>query len=529
MTSSVPSDVLGRRILCDTEYATVRYAGSVPPTTGLWLGVEWDNPQRGKHNGSHEGVQYFKCGHPTGGSFIRPNKANFGVDFLTAVKNRYGLNVEQDVECEKENALVFGKKTVELVGFDSIIEQQSQLNKLVDISVRECAVSHAGQKEEIGRTCPNIRSINLSKNLLPSWEKVTDIACQVQNLESLDLSENKIKFPSDSASITCTLSKLRVLALNRTGVTWAEVLLCAPGWPALEELYLASNDITVLERPINVLQPLKLLDLSNNQLIDGSQLQLIAYLPRLEQLILSNTGISSIHFPDVGFGCKTKMFPLLQRLAVDGNKILQWSFINELDKLQCLQSLHCQNNPLMGTEKNPETVRQLIIAKIGQLKFLNKSEIFPDERKGAELDYRKVFGNDWIMAGGNQNPDKNRPNEEFLAAHPRYQLLCLKYGAPEEGELKGQQPFILKNQLLTLTIKCPDKPDQKPIEKKLPDSMTIQKVKGLLYRLLKIPGSELKLSYESSKMEGKEIELENDLKPLQFYSIENGDSVLVRW
>ncbi|XP_077669561.1 tubulin-specific chaperone E isoform X4 [Eretmochelys imbricata] len=476
MTSSVPSDVLGRRILCDTEYATVRYAGSVPPTTGLWLGVEWDSPLRGKHNGSHEGIQYFKCTHPTGGSFIRPNKANFGVDFLTAVKNRYGLNDEQDVECEKENALVIGKKTVELVGFDSIIEQQSQLNKLVDISVSECAVSHAGQKEEISRTCPNIRSINLSKNLLPSWEKVTDIACQVQNLESLDLSENKMKFPS--ASITCTLSKLRVLALNRTGVTWAEVLLCAPGWPALEELYLASNDITVLERPINVLQTLKLLDLSNNQLIDGSQLQLIAYLPRLEQLILSNTGISSIRFPDVGFGCKTKMFPLLQRLAVDDNKILQ---------------------------------------------------IFPDERKGAELDYRKMFGNDWITAGGNQNPDKDRPNEEFLAAHPRYQLLCLKYGAPEEGELKRQQPFVLKNQLLTLTIKCPDQPDQKPIEKKLPDSMTIQKVKGLLYRLLKISGSELKLSYESSKMEGKEIELENDLKPLQFYSIENGDSILVRW
>lgn len=33
-----------------------------------------------------------------------------------------------------------------------------------------------------------------------------------------------------------------------------------------------------------------------------------------------------------------------------------------------------------------------------------------------------------------------------------------------------------------------------------PESMTIQKVKGLLYRLFKIPGSELKLSYESSKV-----------------------------
>lgn len=34
----------------------------------------------------------------------------------------------------------------------------------------------------------------------------------------------------------------------------------------------------------------------------------------------------------------------------------------------------------------------------------------------------------------------------------------------------------------------------------LTESMTIQRVKGLLYRLLKIPGSELKLSYKSSKV-----------------------------
>ncbi|XP_052662701.1 tubulin-specific chaperone E isoform X2 [Harpia harpyja] len=505
MTARVPSDALGRRVLCGTEYATVHYVGSVPPTAGIWLGVEWDDPQRGKHDGTYEGTQYFKCRHPRGGSFIRPNKANFGVDFLTAVKDRYGLN-DQGVQHGTENTLVFGKKTVEFVGMDSVAEQQSQLNRLVDISVHECAVSHAGQKEEISRTCPNIRHINLSKNLISSWETVTAIASQVQNLETLNLSENKMKFPSTSTSVSSVFSKLRILALNQTQITWTEVLLCAPGWPALEELYLTSNNITVLERPDNVLQTLKLLDLSDNQLLDGNQLHLIAHLPRLEQLILRNTGISSIHFPDAGFGCKTKMFPSLKRLAINDNKISQWSTINELDKLSSLQSLQCHNNPFMDTEKNPETLRQLIIAKISQLEVLNKSEILPAERKGAELDYRKIFGNDWLAAGGNWNPEKNKPSEEFLAAHPRYPSLCL-----------------------TLTIKCPEKPEQKPVEKKLPESMTIQRVKGLLYRLLKIPGSELKLSYESSKLEGKEVELDNDLKPLQFYSIENGDCVLVRW
>ncbi|NWS70371.1 TBCE protein, partial [Crotophaga sulcirostris] len=530
MTAVVPPDALGRRVLCGTEYGTVRYVGSVPPTAGIWLGVEWDDPQRGKHDGTYEGTQYFKCRHPKGGSFIRPNKANFGVDFLTAVKDRYGLNNEHDVQQGTENVTVSGK-TVEFVGLDSIAKQQRQvqLDQLVDISVRECAVSHAGQKEEISRTCASIRYMNLSKNLISSWETVTAIASQVQNLETLDISENKMKFPSTSASVSSVFPKLRILALNQTEITWTEVLLFAPGWPALEELHLAYNNITALERPDNVLQTLKLLDLSGNQLLDGNQLHLIEHLPRLEQLILSNTGISSIHFPDVGFGCKTKMFPSLKHLAIDNNKISQWSTINELDKLPSLQSLQCKNNPVMDTEKSPETLRQLIIAKISQLEVLNKSKILPAERKGAELDYRKIFGNDWLAAGGHWNPEQNKPSEEFLAAHPTYSLLCLKYGVPEEGELKGQQHSTLKSQILRLTIKCPEKPEEKPLEKKLPGSMTVQRVKGLLYRLLKIPGSELKLSYKSSKLAGKEVELDNDLKPLQYYSIEDGDCMLVRW
>lgn len=53
----------------------------------------------------------------------------------------------------------------------------------------------------------------------------------------------------------------------------------------------------------------------------------------------------------------------------------QWSSINELDKLPSLRSLQCHNNPFMDTEKNPETLRQLIIAKISQLEVLNKSEV----------------------------------------------------------------------------------------------------------------------------------------------------------
>ncbi|KAM8813672.1 tubulin-specific chaperone E isoform 4-T4 [Rhynchonycteris naso] len=526
MNETLTSDVIGRRVEVNGEHATVRFYGTVPPVAGLWLGVEWDNPERGKHDGSHDGTRYFQCRHPTGGSFIRLHKANFGVDFLTALRKRYVLK-DRPEEDDGEQVVMIGNRPVKTIGFDSVLKKQSQLSNLQEITLRGCTVSCAGDKGSIAQACPHIRDVDLSKNLLSVWDEVTDIADQLRCLEVLNLRENKLRFPSGSSSPPRKFSALKVLVLSQTGITWAEVLHCAAAWPALQELYLESNNISISERPVDVLQMVKLLDLSSNQLIDENQLLLIADLPRLEHLILSNTGISSLHFPDAGIGCKTSMFPSLQHLVVNDNGISQWSFINELDKLQSLHSLSCLRNPL--TEGNRAETLQFIIARIGQLRTLNRCQILPEERRGAELDYRKAFGNEWKKAGGHQDPDKNRPHEEFLAAHPRYQSLCLKYGAPEDGELKTQQAFLLRNQLLTLQIKCPNRLDQKVLEKQLPEHMTIQKVKGLLSRLLRVPVSDLLLSYESPKMPGREIELENDQQSLQFHSVENGDCLLVRW
>lgn len=94
-----------------------------------------------------------------------------------------------------------------------------------------------------------------------------------------------------------------------------------------------------------------------------------------------------------------------------------------------------------------------------------------EERPGAETDYQKALESEWKKAGGHQDPEKNRPNEEFLAAHPRCQSFYLKYGAPEDGDFKTQQPFLLKIPATTLTIKYPNHLNQKILEKQLPDYM----------------------------------------------------------
>lgn len=52
---------VGHRLSYNGALCTIRYIGEVSGTTGTWLGVEWDDPSRGKHDGSHKGTRYFEC------------------------------------------------------------------------------------------------------------------------------------------------------------------------------------------------------------------------------------------------------------------------------------------------------------------------------------------------------------------------------------------------------------------------------------------------------------------------------------
>lgn len=52
---------IGQRVSFEGSLCTVRYIGPVKNTKGDWLGVEWDDAARGKHNGSANGESYFIC------------------------------------------------------------------------------------------------------------------------------------------------------------------------------------------------------------------------------------------------------------------------------------------------------------------------------------------------------------------------------------------------------------------------------------------------------------------------------------
>lgn len=503
----VPVDAVGRRVSCDEERATVRYVGQVPPTAGLWLGIEWDNPERGKHDGSHDGVQYFTCRNPKGGSFVRPGKVSFGVDYLTAVERQY----DYDITSEK-NYSDWERPSKKL-----------SFEMLTSVLLCGCDVNGAGPDGEIQKKTPQVRWLDLSKSLMSSWDDVSSITRQLDQLEGLQLSSNRLRFLSEPSAHWEAFSRLKTLVLNSCELTWPQILECAPLWPQLEVLSVEENHITEIQRPEGVLQSLKTLSLSGNPLKQLSVLGVSA-LPRLEELNLSRTGLSDLRFDDAAPGSLSAMFPALTNLYLDHNTISEWRVVDELAKLPGLEKLSCLGNRLESKDGNPKTATQLLIAKLGRVAFLNRCKILPDERRGAELDYLKMFGEEWLKVRGD-----SQLQNQFTCEHPRYLSLIHKYGAPEEGELKKPKSFALKNQLLKVKFVFPDDATRAPIEKKLPASMVVQKVKGLLHRLLKVPALDLKLTYTSPKMEGTEFEINNDLKSLQFYSIEDGDQVLVRW
>ena len=56
---NLPSE--GTRISFAGHLGTIKFVGPVSNTSGVWLGVEWDDPQRGRHDGIKDGKRYFTC------------------------------------------------------------------------------------------------------------------------------------------------------------------------------------------------------------------------------------------------------------------------------------------------------------------------------------------------------------------------------------------------------------------------------------------------------------------------------------
>ncbi|XP_015599649.1 tubulin-specific chaperone E isoform X2 [Cephus cinctus] len=519
---------IGSRIECDGYRGTVKYFGPVGDTKGEWLGVDWDDPTRGKHNGTYDGVEYFKTWRPTSGSFIRPGKVKLGISCPQAIRARYGLINDELVGIDKDNLNSLQKEInapfLEMVGFSKVNKKQSKFDQLKVIWLREQCVSDAGRPRELEELCPNLDELDISRNLINSWKFVSEICCQLRMLTRLNVSENHLPVEQNLETLKNAFLNVKHLTMAKMNYNWFDIQQCIIMFPSIQELSVSFNIVDTLEVPSKNSNIMKIteLTLEANLISSWDEVLKLGHLPSLEYLNLNLNKINAIYFPTTHPMEKTNLFPALRQLHISKNNISEWRSISELEKLVNLEELKLRDNPVLQGE-TIETARQLIIARITKLKILNGTEIWYGERRGAEYDYLKLFGPHWIDSENNLEK-----RNEFIANHPRYPSLVQKYGLPDIPVSKKNGGMM--SNVISVEFVCPkDQGQNKGIKRKLLKDMEVQKVTGLAQRLFKTGGKIPVLSFLQQNLSRDEIPLDKPLQKLSYYSIQDGDQVLVRW
>lgn len=186
---------IGQRLSYDGVLCTVRFVGAVTGTTGMWLGVEWDDGSRGKHDGAYKGVRYFSClsSSPTAASFVRPTRpAELPTTFVDAMRQKYAGHAAGTTTTGGSRPVVISGKVAEEVGFDKIRRQQAQLGELRIVILDGLCILAAAPPADDGETeirdvCPKVVELDLSRNLFTGFGTVVHVCGQLTELRGLRL------------------------------------------------------------------------------------------------------------------------------------------------------------------------------------------------------------------------------------------------------------------------------------------------------------------------------------------------------
>ncbi|CEH12136.1 Beta-tubulin folding cofactor E [Ceraceosorus bombacis] len=538
--SSFHSLPLGTRLVhrSTNQRCTVRYVGAIPPTLGQWWGVEWDDPLRGKHSGTYvnpasgEAKQYFTCRLEGAGSFVRPDepgkppKFARGVSFLKALRAKYAPDLRPP-QIQEQDKVQYTRKNladieIETPNMDGVIRRVGRLDKLREVGLGGWKGSTSGGQDidmeaaldigcafdessgekpgDIARICPNIRSLDLSRSLLPTWKDVAFICRELRQLNTLILHFNRFEphHSEDARVLQGAFDKVTDLRLDGTLIGWSEILFLSKHFPSLETLQIGSNALdrlspsgdvqSLLDPPHQAFPHLRQLNLSSNNLGCWSDIyQTLRDLPALQRLYLSDNRIGRIAVPpDFGAG-----FPTLQHLTLTDNPVNEWRDLEALDDcvkgaprhkdaaaeaettLRGLRSLtlairagsveyeaSSANEP-RGTRNDKDTVspqsslgrltdlqpgdiRPSIIARLPRLEMLNGSPISSSERKDAER---------WYI-GHVQRQLTEADDEQRTLYWRRYARLVQEHGAPSSLPDAAKTTSTLGSKLLELRIQA---------------------------------------------------------------------------
>lgn len=164
------------------RYGTVRFEGQVQGPKGIWLGVDWDQPDAGKHDGEYKGIRYFKAYAPLSASFIRPTGLTDGtlviggLPLLQGLQGRYAAadSSEQQGEQKIPSESHYTRKNLAEIQIEA-----PNMNK-VESRVRQFAklkvVTLTGPME---LTEPEIRHLESQGRIGPTREELKEAIQQL--------------------------------------------------------------------------------------------------------------------------------------------------------------------------------------------------------------------------------------------------------------------------------------------------------------------------------------------------------------
>ncbi|KAF9935260.1 hypothetical protein BGZ65_003430 [Modicella reniformis] len=527
---------IGQRIEAEHFRGTIRYVGEVPSTKGVWLGVEWDEKERGKHSGEHNGTKYFDCLFPGTGSFTRPSdKINVGQTLLAVLRERY-VDEDKDV---KDLFLGQSGIKVDVYDFERVKEKQKNLDQMVTVGLAHTNVATTADFEETQKTCPNITDLDLSSTLVETWKDVADICAPLSSLDVLRLNRNRFHPLTDQLSLDYGFRNLRCLALNRVYLTWDEVELLEPSMPKLKILQIGYNQFTelgktnktvpIMSQKVKGFANLKELHLEGNMFTDWNQILRLSHLPKLVSLDLSENKIENILGPQ-----DENDFKALKSLRLNDNCLRDWTSIDHLGRYTGLTTVwlgenHFMDTGLMGQASGGSShgtdSRIVTIARMPHMKNINGSEVTMKNRLDAELYYTKHVA----------LSTKNMDQEAIRAIHPRFEELCQVHGPPDTSEeyLKATSE-ILKDRLIAITLVSKDSidgPVKATFQKKLLGTMTVKSLKNLAQKLMRIPALRQEMVFLTNDPDYENVKVQvwfaDDMRQISYYDVKEGEEIIV--
>ncbi|EAU88737.2 tubulin-specific chaperone e [Coprinopsis cinerea okayama7 len=378
----------GTRILYNGQPGTVRYLGSVDGTKGEWIGVDWDDPERGKHDGVKNNKRYFTTRlesldmpvaqtssigtrYPRSGSFIRISPAvKYGTSFLEAVQSKY---LEDLHGSETQETVILGSSLgaieVEAVNLDKIRSKLARLDRLRNYGMGLLNLGTQTSDTSISRSLWSMTG-KTSHPFPLNWCISTSSHSSLYSICT-----------DEDAFLGSPFPNLTELELNDIRLSWEAIQSIIAHMPRLQSLEVGFNNFTALGSspiPHNTLQTL---NLDNNALSDWVDLAttIDTSFPSLEKVILTSNKFSAI--PPNGGGAA--LFQI-KYLALASNALSSWSDLENLSRwLPGIRTLSLRMSPIT-TEAH---ARSRVIAYFPTLHVLDGTNISSRERSDSEILY----------------------------------------------------------------------------------------------------------------------------------------------